>query len=523
MRRIDSETVRHILDTANIVDVVSDFVSLKRRGANYVGLCPFHNEKSASFSVNGDLQVYHCFGCGAGGNVYTFVMNYENYTFPEAVRMLAERAGVALPQEDGSEEARRRGDRRARLLEVNKAAAKFFYFQLRSPHGEIGYRYLKKRELTDETMRKFGLGFAGKDGANLVKYLREKEKMIQKQLDEGIDYAAGEVTVISLLERYISLKQGVRYNTKVGYNFVLNLIKKEDFGYRQIRDIKVSDAQQWIMKLHNDGKGYSTITSVRGVVKPAFQMAYNEDIIRRNPFDFKLVDVVPNDSQKRIAMTEEQQELWMRFIREDKTYCKYYDEFVVLLGTGMRVSEFCGLTKSDLDFESRKIRVDHQLVRERGGKYYVEKTKTECGCRFIPMTEEVYRSLKKILIRRKSLKTEMIVDGYSNFLLLDKDDKPKVALHIENEMRWAMKKYKKLHPDKPLPHITPHVFRHTFCTNMANAGMEIKTLQYVMGHSDVGVTLNVYTHASYDRAAEQMAKILDFKETDMQGKQRKSG
>ncbi len=121
-----------------------------------------------------------------------------------------------------------------------------------------------------------------------LKELREKEKEIQKQLDEGIDYAAGKATVIALVERYISLKQGVRYNTKVGYNFVLNLIKKEDFGYRQIRDIKVSDAQQWVMKLHSDGKGYSTITSVRSVVKPAFQMAYNEDIIRRNPFDFKI-------------------------------------------------------------------------------------------------------------------------------------------------------------------------------------------------------------------------------------------
>lgn len=151
-----------------------------------------------------------------------------------------------------------------------------------------------------------------------LKELRDREKEIQKRLDEGIDYAAGKVTVIALLERYISLKQGVRYNTKVGYNFVLNLIKKEDFGCRQIREIKVSDAQQWIMKLHNDGKGYSTITSVRGVVKPAFQMAYNEDIIRRNPFDFKLTDIVPNDSQKRIAMTEEQQELWLGFIREDK-------------------------------------------------------------------------------------------------------------------------------------------------------------------------------------------------------------
>ncbi len=110
------------------------------------------------------------------------------------------------------------------------------------------------------------------------------------------------------------------------------------------------------------------------------------------------------------------------------------------------------------------------------------------------------------------MKTEIMVDGYSGFLLIDKDYHPKVALHIENEMRWAMKKYKKLHPDKPLPHITPHVLRHTFCTNMANAGMDIKTLQYIMGHSDVSVTLNVYTHASYDRAAEQMARILDLSE-----------
>lgn len=353
--------------------------------------------------------------------------------------------------------------------------------------------------------------------------LRKKEAEILKQLSEGIDYAAGQITVIALVERYIRLKQGTRYNTKVGYKFVLNIIKKEDFGYRQIRDIKVSDAQAWMIKLHDDGRGYSTLTSVRGVIKPAFQMAYNENAIRKNPFDFKLVDVVPNDSQKRIALTDEQQEIWMNFIREDKTYSKYYyDEFVVLLGTGMRVSEFCGLTKDDLQFSERRIRVDHQLVRERGGKYYVEKTKTECGCRFIPMTDEVYRSLLNTLERRKKVEKEFIVDGYSGFLLLDKNDHPKVALHIENEMRWAMKKYSKLHPDKPLPHITPHVFRHTFCTNMANKGMDVKHLQYIMGHSDVGVTLNVYTHANYDLAAEQMLEIIDFPSSYVHHEQRES-
>jgi len=356
-----------------------------------------------------------------------------------------------------------------------------------------------------------------------LKTLRDKEEEIHWYLGDGIDYTSGEITVLQLVERYVSLKRGVRYNTTVGYNFVLNLIKKEDFGYRQIRDIRVSDAKQWMLKLHEDGKGYSTLTSVRGVVKPAFQMAYNEDVLRRNPFDFKLTDVVPNDSKRRVAMTPEQQEIWMEFIRTDKTYSKYYDEFVILLETGLRVSEFCGLTRNDLDFEKRKIRVDHQLVRERGGKYYVEKTKTERGIRFIPMTERVYESLRNILARRKKVKREMIVDGYSGFLLLDKDDKPKVALHIENEMRWAMKKYKKLHPDQPLPHITPHVFRHTFCTNMANAGMDIKTLQYLMGHSDVGVTLNVYTHASYDRAAEQLCQILDFgKASETQRRQKTS-
>lgn len=189
----------------------------------------------------------------------------------------------------------------------------------------------------------------------------------------------------------------------------------------------------------------------------------------------------------------------------------------------MRVSEFCGLTKADLDFAGRKIRVDHRLVCERGGKYYVEKTKTACGCRYIPMTDEIYRSLQNMLSCRKRVKTETIIDGYSSFLLLDKNGTPKVALHIENGMRWAIKKYQKLHPDKPLPRITPHVFRHTFCTNMANAGVGIKTLQYVMGHSDVGVTLNVDTHASYDRAAEQMAKTIDFKGLSTQKPQRKSG
>ena len=347
--------------------------------------------------------------------------------------------------------------------------------------------------------------------ASTLQELRQKEKEIQQQINDGVDYAAGQITVIELLEKYISLKQGVRYNTQIGYQFVLNLVKKEDFGYRKISTIKVSDAKQWFVKLQRDGRGYSTITSVRGVIKPAFQMACDEDAIRKNPFLFDLKGVVVNDTVPRVALTDEQLAIWMGFIRTDKTYSKYYDEFVVLLETGMRVSEFCGLTRKDLDFRKRRIRVDHQLVRERAGKYYVEKTKTEKGCRFIPMTDVVYSALKRMLERRPRVDAEPMVDGYTNFIMLDKNGNPKVALHIENEMRWAMKKYKKLHPDSPLPHITPHVFRHTFCTGYANDGMNIKDLQYLMGHSDATVTLNVYSHASYTHAADQLEKIRQFR------------
>ena len=168
------ELVEEVRAKNDIVDVVSGYVKLQKKGGNYWACCPFHNENTPSFSVSGSKQMYYCFGCGVSGNVFTFVMKYENYTFPEAIRMLADRAGVQLPKMEYSEEQKARESKRARLLEVNKEAAKFFYYQLRQPHGAVGYQYLQKRELSDETMHKFGLGYAGKNGAELVQYLRQK-------------------------------------------------------------------------------------------------------------------------------------------------------------------------------------------------------------------------------------------------------------------------------------------------------------------------------------------------------------
>ena len=392
----------------------------------------------------------------------------------------------------------KRKDHKGRLLRTGESQRKDLTYQ---------YRY------TDVTGKRRTVY------ASDLQELRKKEKAIQKDVEDGINYCEGNVTVIELLERYIALKQGVRHATKVGYNFVLNIAKKESFCYRTINTIRTSDAKLWLMKLQKDGRGYSTITSIRGVVKPAFQMACDEDIIRKNPFDFPLAGVVVNDSKKRIALSREQQEIFMNFVKGDDHYCRYYDEFNVLLGTGIRVSEFCGLTISDLDFENRRIFVEKQLLKEKGGVYHVEKTKTESGVRYIPMSDEVCQSLKNILARRQKPKNEMLIDGYAGFLLLDKNGNPKVGLHLDHHMQWTMKKYRRTQ-QIPLPTITPHVLRHTFCTNMANAGMDIKSLQYLMGHSDAGITMNVYTHASYDRAEASLQKILQFQPESLE---RKSG
>lgn len=168
------ELIEEVRTRNDIVEVISGYVRLQKKGSNYFGLCPFHNEKSPSFSVSPGKQMYYCFGCGAGGNVITFLMEYENQTFPEAVGTLAQRAGIALPEADDSKEARQADSRRAKLLEINKEAAKYFYYQLRTERGSVGMEYLRKRELSDETMNHFGLGYANKYSNDLIQYLKSK-------------------------------------------------------------------------------------------------------------------------------------------------------------------------------------------------------------------------------------------------------------------------------------------------------------------------------------------------------------
>ncbi len=197
----------------------------------------------------------------------------------------------------------------------------------------------------------------------------------------------------------------------------------------------------------------------------------------------------------------------LSFMQSDSVYQKYRDEVIILLGTGLRISELCGLTETDLDFENRVINVDHQLLRSAETGYYIEKPKTQSGIRQIPMSEKVYEALGRVLENRKGAK-QITIDGYSNFLFLNRDGCPKTGVNYSNMFRGLVKKYNKCH-EEALPKImTPHTLRHTFCTNLANAGMNPKALQYIMGHSNIAMTLNYYAHATFASARAEMERLI---------------
>ena len=340
--------------------------------------------------------------------------------------------------------------------------------------------------------------------------LREKEKLIGYDLDNQLDPLGKNITVNELVERYLSTKTGAKNNTKNNYGFVKNLLKKQAFGDLKISKIKTSDAKLFLIKLQQeDKKGYSTIKTVRGVLRPAFQMAVDDDVLNKNPFGFELAGVVVNDSVTREAVTKDQMRKFLKFVHDDVVYCKYYEVVYILFHTGMRISEFCGLTLSDIDMENKIINIDHQLQRSSKMEYIIESTKTNAGTRKLPMTDDVAQCFRAIIEDREPPKHERIIDGYGGFLFTDKNGYPEVAMHWEHRFKHMLNRYNEIYRVQ-MPKITPHVCRHTYCSNMAKAGMNPKTLQYLMGHSDIGVTLNTYTHLGLEDAEGELKRMEEL-------------
>lgn len=341
--------------------------------------------------------------------------------------------------------------------------------------------------------------------------LREMEKQIGRDLDSLLDPTCKNMTVKECVERYLATKVGVKPNTLMGYNFVRNLMEKESFYSKKIREIKVSDAKLFLIKLQQDGKRHSTVKTIRGVLRPAFQMAMDDDILVKNPFNFELVGVLVNDSVTREATSKEDMRRFLKFVHDDNVFCKYYEVVFILFHTGMRISEFCGLTLRDVDMEKRIINIDHQLQRDSKRQYHIFSTKTNAGTRKLPMTQEVYEMFKTILDERPDDLPEKMVDGYAGFLFRDKDGMPLVAMHWEHRFNSMVNRYNEIYRLQ-MPNITPHVCRHTYCSNMARAGMNPKTLQYLMGHSDISVTMNTYTHLGLDDAKDEMVRLQELED-----------
>ena len=394
----------------------------------------------------------------------------------------------------------KRRDNRGRVLRFGESQRQDgrYAFKYKDNDGSVKFVYSWRLDKNDRTPA----------GKKRELSLREKEKQIEHDLFDYIVSNGGNYTVLELVKKYVSLKTGVRHNTEANYNFVINIIAKADFGKLRIDKVHLSDAKGWLIKLQKEGRGYSTIHSVRGVLRPAFQMAVDDDLIRKNPFNFELASVVVNDSVTREAITRKQEREFLSFIQADEHFSRYYDGIYILFHTGLRISEFCGLTIGDIDFREMRINVDHQLQRKRDMTYVVEPTKTTSGTRMVPMTTEVADCFRRILANRIKPKVEPMIDGYTGFLFLDKNEMPMVALHWEKYFKHILNKYNSIYKVQ-LPKITPHVCRHTFCSNMAKSGMNPKTLQYIMGHSDISVTLNTYSHVGFEDAKEELSRVAE--------------
>jgi integrase len=254
------------------------------------------------------------------------------------------------------------------------------------------------------------------------------------------------------------------------------------------------------------GYAYKTINNYKRSLMASYYTAISDDYVRKNPFHFPLNTVIEDDSKTKEVLSEEQEQRLLAFVEQDFIYQKYYDELVLLLKTGLRISEFCGLTLQDIDFENEVINIDHQLLRDSKNGYYIAPPKTKSGERLVPMSKEVKGVLQRVIKNRGKAKP-FEIDGYHDFLFLDKRGMPRVACNYKSIFNNLVKRYNKGHEDK-IPKLTPHILRHTFCTGLANKNMNPKSLQYVMGHANISTTLNLYAHSSLDKVKSEITSLI---------------
>lgn len=392
----------------------------------------------------------------------------------------------------------RRKDNKGRLLKTGESQRKDgrYAYKYQDKNGKSKFMYSWRLTDTDPVPK----------GKRFGRSLRDLERDLQRDLFDGIDSSGKKMVLWQLYEKHNALKPNVRQSTETGRKYLMDILKSDTLGNMSIEAIKPSDTKEWAIRMKKNGYSYQTINNYKRSLKACFYTALNDDLVRKNPFNWNLRDVLEDDTEHKTALTDEQVNVLLSFVQIDGVYQKYYNAIVVLLHTGLRISELCGLTTSDIDFEKGFIQVNHQINYDKG-KYSINEPKTDSGIREIPMLEPVRKALMDEIKGRIDVQ-QILIDGYSDFVFLNQKSLPMYAHCYSNAFSSLIKKYNKYHKGNELPLITPHTLRHTFCTNMANKKITPNTLQYIMGHKNITMTLGYYTHGTAQSAMTEMLSIF---------------
>lgn len=336
-----------------------------------------------------------------------------------------------------------------------------------------------------------------------LKNLREKEKTAT---DETI-FNPSNVTVYNLVENYAEKRKlSIKASTLQNEKYCLRTLKKFEFSRMLVSEVKTDDAKKWVQEAAQIGNSYGALHLMLCVVRPAFDEAVENKMILQNPFSFKLSKIVSTSKPIKKALTQEQYDSFMEFVHSSKSFSKRYDLIGTLYETGIRVSELCGLTFDNVDFDKKTLVIDHQLLWTEDKGFYIEKPKTKSGIRVIPLSNKAIEYLSSAM-KKPRPQREPVVDDCTCFIFLTNYGDPLCSATLETRFRYMVDKYRKT--DRiDIPNITPHTFRHTFCTRMIESGMNIKAVQYLMGHSNVKITLDVYTHISYKSIEDDFHNLV---------------
>ena len=392
----------------------------------------------------------------------------------------------------------KRKDNKGRLLKTGESQRKDgrYAYKYQDKNGKSKFMYSWRLTDTDPVPK----------GKRFGRSLRDLERDLQRDIMDGIDTCGKKMLLWQLYEKHNALKPNVRQSTETGRKYLMDILKSDTLGNMSIEAIKPSDTKEWAIRMKKNGYSYQTINNYKRSLKACFYTALNDDLVRKNPFNWNLSDVLEDDTEHKTALTDEQVNVLLSFVQIDGVYQKYYNAIVVLLHTGLRISELCGLTTSDIDFEKGFIQVNHQINYDKG-KYSINEPKTDSGIREIPMLEPVRKALMDEIKGRIDVQ-QILIDGYSDFVFLNQKSLPMYAHCYSNAFSSLIKKYNKYHKGNELPLITPHTLRHTFCTNMANKKITPNTLQYIMGHKNITMTLGYYTHGTAQSAMAEMLSIF---------------